>query len=230
MRKFLLSFFSMIVIFSIIAIGNASAEEGITIVAEHEVEGDSNATVDFVDKEKMKSGKRAKPKGGPQDAGTYATVYEQYSHSTYTWYTSNITSYNSGPLNNNKFLLSVARGQTKTLTHSVGISGTVSYGVSVGADLKKVINLGLTSSATGTIDYTYNTSTSYSGPDSPYNTRDYYGAIQYDTHSTQVKKYDVYNQYNGSTKTGTNTYYVGIVTTNSVKKPKAITYSKDFTN
>ncbi|HLG26526.1 MAG TPA: hypothetical protein VI423_01940 [Paenisporosarcina sp.] len=85
MKKLLLSLFSMIVIFSFVTIGNVSASEGITIVAEHEVEGDPNASVDFIDPvkaEEAKEAKKALPKG-PQDAdATYGVISEVYSHST----------------------------------------------------------------------------------------------------------------------------------------------------
>ena len=233
MKKLLLSFFSMIVIFSLVTIGNASANEGITIVEEHEVEGDSNASVDFIDPVKAREARTLSPTpSGPQPIGTYGVYSEKYSHSTYTYNGSTINSYNVGPISSQAHLISVAKGQTKTLSSSTSISGTVSYAVTVEASLAKVINLGLTGSATGSISYTYSTSTTYTGPPSTsaYNTRDYYKAIQFDNHKTTVKKYNVYNTYNGSIKTGTVTYYAGLVTTDNVKKPKAITYSRDFNN
>ncbi|HLG26525.1 MAG TPA: hypothetical protein VI423_01935 [Paenisporosarcina sp.] len=129
-------------------------------------------------------------------------------------------------------MISVARGSTKNLAYATSISGSVQYAITIDGSLAKVINAGLTGSATGSISFTYTTSTSYAGPDSgsAYNTRDYYKAIQFDNYSTTVKKYNVYNVYNGSVKTGTVTYYAGLITTNNVKKPKAITYSRDFNN
>ncbi|WP_156319844.1 hypothetical protein [Bacillus sp. FJAT-18017] len=204
--------------------------ENFTVIAEHEVAGNPNASVDFIDPVLAKEGKRLKQSKDSKGIGTLGAIYEVYSHSTYVWDSSTITEYNSGPRTNDKFLVSVALGQTKTLSQSLNISGTVTYSATVSGDIAKVINVGLTGSASGTIGYTYNTTTQYSGPSSPYNTRDYYGAIQFDTHSTKVKKYNYYKTYNGSIYTGLVSYYAGIITTDNVKKPKAITYSKDFTN
>jgi hypothetical protein len=236
MKKWLVVFFSMLLILSSF-VGGVSAknkdqkeEDGpITIIEEHEVEGNPNATVEFIDHEKAKEGKKIKPPA-EGEIGALGAIYEVYTHSTYEYDSGTITTYNAGPISNQKFLLSVALGQTKTLSHSVGISGTVTYSATISGDLAKVINLGLTSSASGTISYTYNTTTSYSGPSAPYNTRDYYGAIQFDEYSTKVRKYNHYDTYNGSIKTGSVRYYAGLVTTSRVKKPKAITYSKDFIN
>lgn len=181
--------------------------------------GNNNATAEYVDPN-ISSEVPAEPE--------YGQIYEVYSHSTYYFYSKTITGYSVGPLNNQTFLLSVARGSTKTLSHSITVSGTVSYSATLNAGLSKVINLGLTGNASGTVSYTYNTTTEYKGPSAPYNSRDYYSGVNFDNYSTEVKKYNVYNTYNGSIKTGTVTYYAGIVTTKNVKKPKVITYSKDF--
>lgn len=239
MKKLLISLLSLVLFFSVATSGSALAtntindksETGdITIVEEHESQGNPNATVEFIDLTKVKEGPRVVKSNGTDDVGTLGVIWEQYTHSTYTYSHHAISAYNVGPLSNNKFLISVATGQTKTMSQSVGISGTVSYEATISGGLKDVINAGLTGSASGTISYTYNTSTSYSGPSLPYTTRDYYGGIEYDKYTTYVNKRNHYDVYNGTIKTGTVSYDAGTVTTTGVKKPKAITYSRDFTN
>lgn len=223
-----LSLFSMIFIFSTAFGGSAFATddsnlEGATIIEEHEVEGDPNASVDFIDPELVEEPSK-------DQIGARGVEHEVYSHSTYTWDSSSIDAYNVGPITNQTFLISVAAGQTKKMSHSVTVSGTVTIEATVSGPLSQVIKAGLTGTASGTVSYTYNTTTSYSGPNAPYNTRDYYGAIEYDRHTTKVKKYDVYDRYNGNIKVGTVNYYQGLVTTSNVKKPKNVVYSKDFIN
>lgn len=237
MKKLLISLLSLVLFFSVATSVSASAintindksETGdITIVEEHEVQGIPNASVDFIDLVKVKEGPRVVK--GTGEVGALGVISEKYTHSTYTYSHHAISAYDVGPLSNNTFLLSVATGQTKQLSHNIGISGTIAYEATVSGTLKSVINLGLTGSASGTISYTYNTTTGYSGPSLPYTNRDYYGGIQYDRYSTYVNKTDHYDVYNGTIRTGTTSYSGGTVTTNGVKKPKAITYSKDFKN
>lgn len=239
MKKLLISLLSLALFFSVATSVSASATNtindkskygDITIVEEHESQGIPNASVEFIDLAKVKEGPRVVKSNGTDDVGTLGVITERYTHSTYTYSHQAISAYNVGPLSYNKFLISVATGQSKTLSHNVDISGTIAYEGTVSGSIKNVINLGLTGSASGTISYTYNTTTSYSGPSLPYNSRDYYGAIQYDRYTTYVNKRDYYDIYNGSIKTGTTSYAAGQVTTTGVKKPKAITYSKDFTN
>ena len=239
MKKIFLCLFSLVLFFSVATSVSASAEtpikvksenEDITIVEVHDVQGIPNASVDFIDLAKVKEGPRVVKTNGSDDIGTLGVITERYTHSTYTYSHHTISAYDVGPRSNDKFLLSVANGQTRSLTHSVNISGTVSFEATASAKVKSVINLGLTGSASGTMGYTYTTSTGYTGPSSPYTNRDYYGAIQFDRYSTYVKVTDHYDVYNGTIRTGTTTHSGGTITTHGVKKPKAITYSKDFKN
>jgi hypothetical protein len=112
----------------------------------------------------------------------------------------------------------------RVLTGTVSISGTVN------ADVKKLINFSLTQSYSGSISWEYNTTDVYKGPpeSSKYNSRGFYTAIDYDLYQIKVKRYDVYDEYNGTIKTGTFSYYVNTTTYDSVKKPVNLSYSKDF--
>ncbi len=155
-------------------------------------------------------------------------IHEEYDHSYFSFDHSAISSYNVGPRSNDIFLLSVARGQTLTLSYSKTISGSVEFSMNFSAPLKEVINIGLVGKASGTYSYTYNTTDQYVGPSAPYNSRDYYGAINYDLYTCYVNQYNVYRVYNGNTVVGYETYYQGILPVSDVKGPKAVLYSKDF--
>lgn len=197
----------------------------------HEAKGDPNAKVEFIDPKLVPLASSATPSKGITDSGIVTpmgNIIEVYDHSYYVVDYNQITSYNCGPIDSQKFLISVARGQTKTLSSSTTISGSVSYTSNVSADVMKIINLSLTFNVSGSVSHTWGTTDVYTGPDSSsYSHRDYYGANQYDEYSNVVHRYDVYKVYNGSAymynetiDAGTTTYYA--------KKPKQITYSMDF--
>jgi len=158
-----------------------------------------------------------------------AEPHEEYDHSYYTYDHRAISSYNVGPRINDVFLISVARGNTKTLSSTKTISGTISFTGSVDAKIKSVVSIGVGLTASGTYTKTWSTTQQFSGPSAPYNSRDYYGAINFDLYSCYVIRYDVYRQYNGSAYTGNRTYNRGITTVSGVKVPKAVEYSKDLT-
>ncbi|MGM9977218.1 MAG: hypothetical protein ACI33J_00315 [Clostridium sp.] len=166
--------------------------------------------------------------------GQTGRVYEKYSHSYYTYSSRSITDYNVGPRSGDEHIISVARGSSKTTSHSTTIYGkvTISGEANIPKALAKVIKAGLSGNIEGSVKYTFKSGKTYKGPasTSKYNTRDFYGAYQKDKLTTSSKKYDVYDVYNGKVKTGTKTYYKGIIKTNGVKLPKSIEYSKDFKN
>ncbi|UDK97112.1 hypothetical protein EYB33_12745 [Lysinibacillus sphaericus] len=234
MNKLFKSIFFLVTILFVTNVSDASAEsvenlEGTTVVQEFEVEGNQNATVEFIDPDLV--GKSRNELSKIDDSvSPLGVINEVYSYSYYSYGSHSIAAYNVGPISNQKFLVSVARGQTKNISQTVTVSGSVTYEASVEGSLKEVINIGLTGSASGTISYTYSKSESYVGPDAPNTTRDYYGAIQYDLYNTTVKKYDVYKVYNGNVQTGTTTYPGKSTTINNVKKPKAIVTMRDFIN
>lgn len=154
--------------------------------------------------------------------------HEEYSHSYYVYSHKTMSKDNVGPRENDKFLISVARGATKKLTSSVSISATVEIGVNVGLDIEQVINWGVTGNLSGTKTYTWGRETTYSGPDAPYNSRSYYAAVNYDLYTCYVTRYDVYTIYNGSSPTlDTVEYKVGLIDVENVKIPKPAEYSID---
>ncbi|SNX53256.1 hypothetical protein [Thermoanaerobacterium sp. RBIITD] len=155
------------------------------------------------------------------------TIHEGYDHSYYYYDHSAIYAYNVGPRCNDIFLISVARGTTKTLTTTKTVSGTIVFTTSVEAGIQDVVKAGFGLTSSGTYTYTWSLTQQFTGPPAPYNSRDYYGAINYDLYSVYVKRYDVYRVYNGNAMTGYNTYYQGLTTVNGVKIPKAVQYSVD---
>jgi len=156
----------------------------------------------------------------------YGVVNEVYDHTEYVYNYSAITAYDVGPRNSDKFLLSVARGATKSLTNSVDVSGTLTVSGSVEAKVVDVIKLGLTDSVSGTLKFTWSTTREFVGPEAPYNSRSYYAAINYDQYTSYVTKTDYYKQYNGVTYMGMVGYSTQLTVT-GVKKPKGVEYCVD---
>jgi len=156
----------------------------------------------------------------------YGTINEVYDHTEYTYNYSSITAYDVGPGNNDKFLLSVARGGTDSLKKDVDVSGTLTISGSVEAKVQELIKIGLTSTASGTLKFTWSTTKVFVGPEAPYNSRSYYAAINYDQYTSYLTKTDYYKQYNGTTYTGM-VGYSSQITVTGVKKPKGVEYSVD---
>lgn len=155
-----------------------------------------------------------------------AVINEVYDHTEYIYCYSSITSYDVGPRNSDKFLLSVARGETKSLSKAVDVSGTLSFSGSVEANVAEVIKLGLTSNVSGTIKFTWSTNRVFEGPKAPYNSRSYYAAINYDQYTSLVKRIDFYKEYNGVVYMGMTSYPTDI-TVSGVKRPKGVEYCVD---
>lgn len=162
----------------------------------------------------------------PQPGYNYVLHHVNYSIKS----TSNYV-YNVGPLSNQTFLLSVPKGKTSTLTNQLVMSATLTLSATLNSGIVGLIRTTYTGSISGTISKTYIKTVSYSGPDasSPYNSRNYYSAVDYDSVNVIVKQEPIYYVY--SIATGAN---VGYVTGDypdqsvpSVKIPKIVEYSKD---
>ncbi|AHV98924.1 hypothetical protein [Paenibacillus sabinae] len=141
-----------------------------------------------------------------------------------------IAGYNVGPINNQAFLISVARGHTAQRTSSLTITGSLQVQGSFDVNVLKLVKESLQLTASGTVSKTYTTSDTWIGPPegSPYNTRDYYGAIDYDLYNITVVKYDYYDYYLGSIYEGRQAEVAGYTYVNNTKKPKNIEYSRDY--
>ncbi|MBD2872385.1 hypothetical protein [Paenibacillus arenilitoris] len=137
-----------------------------------------------------------------------------------------------GPRTNETFLISVAKGKTLTKTSSTTVTGSLTIGGEAGlqSPIAKVISLQFTGSVTGTIQRTWGTTISFTGPaeSSSYNSRNYYGGIQYDSLRAYVDITKVYQAFDAQ---GNNRGYVYDTPVNvyvdAVKVPKAIEWSVD---
>lgn len=161
-----------------------------------------------------------------QTAASRGVPEEVYDHSYYIFSHRTISAYDVGPRQDDKFLISVARGATKTLENDVTVHGSISYTNSVEAEIKKLINVGLELTTSGGFSFTWTKGSVYSGPESAeYNSYSYYGAVNFDTCSCYLERYDVYKLYNGSAHIKDITYYKGYETVNDVNVPKEVEYS-----
>lgn len=161
----------------------------------------------------------------PQPGWKYYYIRDDYEVTGQTNYVMDI-----GPREKETFLLSVAKGKTLTLTSSKTVSGTLSIAgeAGVASPIAKIISLKFTGSISGTISKTWGTTTSYTGPTGNFNSRNYYGGINYDGVTALVKITKVYQAFdaNGSNR-GEVTDTPANVTVSGVKIPKAIEWSVD---
>lgn len=158
----------------------------------------------------------------------FAEERRVYSHTTYSIGTLQIAGYGVGPINNQKFIVSVAKGHTNTASSAVTVTGTLQVSGSINNNVLGLVKSSLNLSATGTVSKYYNTTDVWTGPSetSSYNTRDYYGAIDYDKYNINVVQRDYYNHYMGTTYTGQG-YDTFNISVNNTLKPKNIEYSRD---
>lgn len=100
---------------------------------------------------------------------------------------------NYTPVMQQEHIISVAKGQTESLTQSKTVSRTtkVSATVSAKEPLFNVINASLTASYSGTVSEIYSTTQIYNGPpeSSSYNSRNYYSGTVYDLHQISVREH-----------------------------------------
>ncbi|TPG67981.1 hypothetical protein EEL31_05015 [Brevibacillus laterosporus] len=185
-----------------------------------------DAKVEFVDLPLVGSSRTSPTQYGVDTKGV---IREEYSHSYYAFDSGTITKYNSLSRTADKFLISVARGQTVRLGKTVSVTGSVQINSSVSGDLFKVISLGLNCTASGSYTGTFTSDLTFGGPpeNSKYRTRDYYGAIGYDRYTVKIKKYDVYKKFNGNAYIEDEQYFNSTQTVSSVEKPKEETYPVD---
>lgn len=221
MKKILLvamTAFSLVIPFNVEnCYANSLSYANEIVVEEYKAKENFGAKVEFVD-EKLVN----------KEIMTRGAIVPVYSHSYYVYDYSTITLYDSGPRKNDTFLISVAAGEKLSLESTKTVKGSVTFSRTVSADVKKVINLGLGLTVDGSYSYSWKKGTSFTGATGEgYNYYSIYGAINYDTHTCYVKRYDVYNNVDKASGKITGTYddYMGTTPYTDVKKPKAIKYS-----
>jgi hypothetical protein len=134
-----------------------------------------------------------------------------------------------GPINNQKFIVSVAKGHTNQASQTVTVSGSLQVTGSYNQNVLGLIKASLNVQASGSVSKTYNTTDTWTGPEasSPYNSRSYYGAIDYDQYNITITQYDYYDEYLGSSYLGRVAQVAGYIYANNTKKPINIEYSVD---
>ncbi len=226
-KRILVLLFAVIISFS--SYTSAYATESIlnntstVIYNEIRLADNPGATVSFIDS-KLFSTQTSQDSNKISPMGVITEVYD---HSYYVYQYNTINSYNVGPRDHDTFLLSVARGMTLNLSQSRTISTTLSFSGSVEANMASCIKLGVTGNTSGTQSFTWSTSMNFVGPDAPYNSRSYYAALNYDSTTCYLQRYDVYAQYNGPLFTGYIEYNNGTTSVSGVKIAHAVTYNID---
>jgi hypothetical protein len=106
---------------------------------------------------------------------------------------------NYTPVMNQVFLISVAKGQTQTMSQSKTIEHKIETSASVSVNLPLFGKIGLATvgTASGTTTTAYNTTTVYYGPElsSPYNSRKYYTGDVFDLYNVTIHEYKYTHKY-----------------------------------
>jgi hypothetical protein len=121
-----------------------------------------------------------------------------YARTTYDFKYYTISERAIGPRYNDRLITSVATGATESVQWSVALSGTITYEANVGFEIKKLINIGVTGSASATLSGTWSTNRTYSGPPegSGCRSRMYYFAMNYNRIDSVIQRTDWYDEYN----------------------------------
>ncbi|KZE65192.1 hypothetical protein AV545_04510 [Paenibacillus jamilae] len=189
-------------------------------ITRFEQQGNPDARVEFVDPKLVEKNSVITPQAGD---------HRVYVKSEYALGSNQITGYSVGPIQKQTLIVSVAKGRTATRSSSLTVSGTVSITATVDAKIAYIVKESLTGNISGTVSKTYNTTDVYSGPpeSSPYKTRNYYAAINYDQYNTTIVRYDYYDYYLGNVYQGRQAENAGYTYVNGTKKPINIEYPKD---
>jgi hypothetical protein len=189
-------------------------------ITRFEAQGNPNARVEFVDPKLVEKNSVITPQAGD---------HRVYVKSEYALGSNKITGYSVGPIQKQTLIVSVAKGRTATRSSSLTVSGTVSITATVDANIAYIVKESLTGNVSGTVSKTYNTTDVYSGPpeSSPYKTRNYYAAINYDQYNTTIVRYDYYDYYLGNVYQGRQAENAGYTYVNGTKKPINIEYPID---
>lgn len=179
-----------------------------------------DARVSFVDPVKLEQNNSISTRAGDRRA---------YVKTEYALGALQITGYNVGPINNQKFIVSVAKGHTNQASQSVTVTGSLQVTGTFNSNVLGLIKSSLNLQASGSVSKTYNTTDTWTGPpgSSPYNSRDYYGAIDYDRYNITVTQYDYYDEYLGNTYLGRVAQVAGYFYVDNTLKRKNIEYSVD---
>lgn len=187
--------------------------------------GIQDAAVQYADSQRIPNNPSLQNKRSLSPADHLTEVYD---HSVYSNAGTSVTGSNTGPRENDIFLGSSARGSSFTLTGRKQISASVQISGVYNSGIAGLVKLAVAGSASREFRYVWPESKVYTAPETVPFHRDYYGAIQYDTYSTQVRQTDIYKQYYKSIYVREVQYDRGIVEVVASTAPKAVEYSIDF--
>lgn len=163
-------------------------------------------------------------------ASPRGTEYEEYISSTYSYVSRNR---DRNPISNDpyneKTIGTVGKGMTEYSKETVTTSATLSFDVSVSADIKLIVHAGLGFSASGTVSKTVEKGYTLVGPpeNSQYNSREYIlGVLDFNTVVT-IKRTDKYAIHSGVGIVGYK--YVDVLETYTVTEPVIQIMSFDHT-
>jgi hypothetical protein len=186
----------------------------ITSYKEYDTGVTQNVTVSFVDPLHL---------GNDDTSTSRAGDHRVYKKTVYAIDKLTASGISVGPIDNQKFIVSVAKGhssgspsQNVSVTGALYIKGT--YNNHVVELVKSALNL----SVSGTASKTYTTSDTWTDPpeSSAYNSRDYYGGMNYDQYNITIVKYHYYDEYIGTTFVGSTSEIAGYTYLTEVLKPK----------
>lgn len=126
-----------------------------------------------------------------------------------------------------KHIISVAKGQT--ITTSINTSITFNYSCSAQAAIDAAIKGAFNLSTGASITLNFTGSNTFTGPSSPYSTRDYYAAVAYDQYKITLSNRNQYHVYriDGGKKTLVRTEYATVTETVYANIPHKQMYSID---
>lgn len=218
MKKLFKAYVILMMIFAFLPI-NIYAEdtENIIILCESDpIKVNKEYVYEFVDLNLVDNNSKVVPCG---------RIVPEYSHSYYTYSTHVITSYSVGPKEKNKFLFSLAGGQSLHVSKTISESASLGYQRSLTVGEKDVICGYLGFNASGSKTVTLEISQTITAP-SEYESYSYYSAIDYDMYKFTLYKNDVYNNVDQTSGKITGTFTDRSTVIVDVKVPKAIYYYK----
>ena len=218
MKKLIRLFATVVMVFTILPMNIFAFEaDNIVIIGESDpIEVNKDYVYEFVDPDLANNS---------SDLVPYGAIIPQYSHSYYTFSSYSIIDHYVGPREKDKFLFSLAGGESLHFTRTISETASLGFQGSVTVGEKEVIcgylgfNIGGSTTITLEIDQTFEALTEYES-------YSYYSAVDYDMYSFILNKYDVYNNVDQTSGKITGTFTESSKVTVNVKVPKIIHYYK----
>ncbi|MGO4108224.1 hypothetical protein [Paenibacillus sp. YAF4_2] len=196
-------------------------ESEITSYKEFDTGITQNATVSFVDPLHL---------GNDDTSTSRAGDHRVYKKTVYAIDKMTSVAISVGPIDNQKFIVSAAKGHSSSSpSQNVSVTGALSIKGTYNSHVIELVKAALNLSASGTASKAYTATDTWTGPPegSAYNSRDYYGGINYDQYDITIVKYYYYDEYIGTTFVGTTSEIAGYTYLTEVLKPKNIVFCID---